>query len=248
VSTILLLLLAAAPEPQVEAQPLDTGRFMLTLERQAPATFDAAQAALLPAAKRLCGDRKIFFGAFKYPEQTEPPAVKPEPAGNSFQQELYCSSLPVSESAATAGPTDALQQAVLAATYGYLAAKDSNRWSDAYGMLSQRAKLGAPEPDWTGKAQEFHEQAGAVKARRVTEISWYRDPPEAPEPGVYVAADFSGAFTNVDFICGYLVWRLEADGSFRLAREEQNFLQRRRGAKLTQLDRAPLRAQMGCKD
>jgi hypothetical protein len=33
-----------------------------------------------------------------------------------------------------------------------------------------------------------------------------------------------------------------------LAREEQNFLDRRRGAKLAQLDRAPLRAQMGCKD
>ena len=153
-----------------------------------------------------------------------------------------------SASVAAQGPSEAQQQAVLKATYGYLAAKDSNRLSDAYAMLSPRAKLATPLPDWIAKSRDFNELAGAVRARRVTDISWYSDPPEAPEPGLYVAADLSGAFENVEFLCGYVVWKLDVDGSIRLVREEQNFLERRLGAKLALPDRASLRAQMGCKN
>ena len=250
-SAILVLLIAFAAQPQVEAEPLDANRHMLVMDTEARSTFQAAQAALVPTARRLCADRPFFLGAFKFAEQPEAPAAKPGVAETSFQQELYCSisqRLPGSAAAAASGPPEAQQQAVLKATYAYLAAKDSNRLSDAYAMLSRRAKLTAPEPDWMAKARAFNEQAGAVRARRVTEISWYSDPPEAPEPGLYVAADLSGAFENVEFVCGYVVWRLDTDGSFRLVREEQNFFERRRGAKLAQLDRAPLRAQMGCKD
>lgn len=137
---------------------------------------------------------------------------------------------------------------MLEATYGYLAAKDGNRLPEAYAMLSPRAKLATPEPDWIAQARDFNQQVGAVRARRITDISWYSDPPDAPEPGLYVAADLSGAFENAEFLCGYVVWRLESDGSLRLVREEQNFLERRRGVKLAPIDRAPLRAQMGCKD
>lgn len=250
-SAILVLLIALALEPQVEAEPLDASRHMLDMETEARAAFEAAQAALVPTARRLCADRTFFLGAFKFAEQPEAPAAKPGVAQASFQQELYCSSpeqLSESAAAAAPGPSEAQQQAVLKATYGYLAAKDSNRLSDAYAMLSRRAKLTTPEPDWIAKTRDFNEQAGAVRARRVTDISWYSDPPEAPEPGLYVAADLNGAFENVEFLCGYVVWRLDADGSFRLVREEQNFLERRRGAKLALLDRAPLRAQMGCKN
>ena len=250
-SAILVLLTALALEPQVAAEPLDASRHMLDMETEARNSFEAAQAALVPTARRLCADRTFFFGAFKFAEQPEAPAAKPGVAQASFQQELYCRNpKQLSESAAAAapGPSEAQQQAVLKATYGYLAAKDSNRLSDAYAMLSRRAKLTTPEPDWIAKTRDFNKQAGAVRARRITDISWYSNPPEAPELGLYVAADLNGVFENVEFLCGYVVWRLDAVGSFRLVRDEQNFLKRRRGAKLALLDRAPLRAQMGCKN
>ncbi len=250
VPAILVLLIALALGPQVKAEPLDPGRHLLEMETEARA-FGAAQAALAPTARRLCADRTFFLGAFKFAEQSEAPAAKPGVARASFQQELYCNSheqLSGSSIAAAAGPSEAQQQAVLKATYFYLAAKDSNRLSDAYAMLSPRAKLTTAESEWIAKARDFNAHAGPVRARRVTDISWYSDPPEAPEPGLYVAADLNGAFDNLEFLCGYVVWRLDADGSFRLVREEQNFHERRRGAKLAPLDRAPLRAQMGCKD
>lgn len=250
-SAILLLLVALAPEPQVEAEPLDANRHMLAMKTEARMKFEAAQASLVPIARRLCANRSFFLGAFKFAEQPEGPGANPGVSQASFQQELYCRGPQrPSESAAAAapGPSQDQQQAVLKATYGYLAAKDSNRLSEAYAMLSRRAKRTTTEPDWIATTRDFNVRAGAVRARRVTDISWYNDPPDAPEPGLYVAADLSGAFENVEFLCGYIVWRLEPDGSFRLVREEQNFLERRRGAKLAPLDRAPLRAQMGCKD
>ena len=239
------LLVAMALEPQVESHPLDANRHMIEVKAKADATFEAAQAALVPTARRLCAGRTFFLGAFKFAEQPEAAAQA------SFQQELYCNrpvQLSKSADAAAPDPSEAQQQAVLKATYSYLAAKDSSRLANAYAMLSRRAKLTMPERDWIAMTRDFNQQAGAVRARRVTDISWYRDPPEAPEPGLYVAADLNGAFENVELLCGYVMWKLDSDGSFRLVREEQNFLERRRGANQAPLDRAPLRAQMGCKD
>ncbi len=250
-SDILILSIALALAPHVTAEPLDAGHHMLEIKTDARTTFGAAQAALVPTARRLCANRNFFLGAFKFAEQPEAPGAPPGTARASFQQELYCRSPEQHSGSAAAGapdPSEAQQHAVLKATYGYLAAKDSNRLSDAYAMLSRRAKRTTAESDWIAKARDFNQQAGAVTARRVTDISWYSDPPDAPEPGLYVAADLNGAFENVEFLCGYVVWRLDADGTFRLVREEQNFLERRRGAKLAPLDRAPLRAQMGCKN
>ena len=241
-----LLMIALALEPQVEAESLDSNRHMLQMKTDTRTTFKTAQAALIPTARRLCSNRSFFLGAFKFADQPEERGANPGAAQAGFQQELYCSS--PEQPSAVAAPSEAQQQAVLEVTYGYLAAKDSNRLPDAYAMLSRRAKVAMPEPDWTASARGFNQRAGAVTARRVTDLSWYSDPPDAPEPGLYVAADLNGAFENVEFLCGYVVWRLEADGRYRLVREEQNFLERRAGARLAALDRAPLRAQMGCKD
>lgn len=248
---VVLLLTALSPGPRVEAQRLDASRHMLAVQTEARAAFDSTQAMLVPTARRLCGDRPFFFGAFKFAGEAEAPAAKPGVAQGSFQLELHCSSperRPASAALTASAPSDTQQQAVLKATYGYLAAKDGNRLPDAYAMLSPGAKVTAAQSDWIATARDFNERAGAVRARRVTDISWYSNPPEAPEPGLYVAADLEGTFANVEFLCGYVVWRLDADGSLRLVREEQNFLERRPGAGVAALDRAPLRAQMGCKD
>lgn len=247
----LLLLFAISLGSRVEVQPLDANRHLLRIDMEARTGFAAAQAAIDLTATRLCADRTYFFGAFKFAEQSEAPGANSDAGRATFQQELHCSApeqRTEGGAAEAAGPSEAWQQAVLKATYGYLAAKDGGRLSDAYAMLSRRAKLTSPEPDWRRRARDFNDHAGAVSARRVTEISWYSDPPDAPEPGLYVAADFNGVFENVEFLCGYVVWRLDADGSFRLVREEQNFVERRRSGGVAQLDRAPLRARMGCND
>ena len=136
---------------------------------------------------------------------------------------------------------------MLAATYAYFAAKDSGRYSSAWQSLSERMKAMSPAAPWQSKAADFNRNAGPVRARRVTELTWYNNPPEAPEPGLYVAADYSADFERLEFVCGYVMWRLQSDGSSRLVREEQNMLDKETAKKVPSLDRAPLKAQMGCK-
>jgi hypothetical protein len=173
-----------------------------------------------------------------------------------FEQELICvddrhklSLLERAANVSALAPSRADQQAVLAASYRYFAAKDSGNYAAAHELLSERARTRFPLAEWARSAGEFNTQAGAVRGRRVVEITWYKDPEGAPEPGLYAAADFSADFERVEFVCGYLMWRVQPDGSFRLSREEQNMAPKRSsGRAIAQIDRDPLRSRMGCKD
>jgi hypothetical protein len=238
---LLLLLVAAAAEPTIE--PIAEGAFRISLDA-APAEIGPAQARLAPAAARACGDRAPVFGRFRYTGTAAPLAL---------EQELLClpgAAAPV-PAAAKADPDwqpDAVLQArLLAASYAYFAAKDAARYADAYRQLTPRLQASSPAADWTRIATEFNAEAGPVRGRRIVEISWYNHPADAPEPGIYVAADYSAEFDKLEFVCGYLMWRLQPDGSFRLAREEQNLVHKR-GKPMAPIDRDPLRARLGCKD
>jgi hypothetical protein len=151
--------------------------------------------------------------------------------------------------AAALAPSRADQQAALAASYGYFAAKDEGRFSEAHNLLTDRMRARFPLPLWSQAARSFNTEAGRHRGRRVVEITWYQDPEGAPEPGLYVAADFSADFEKAEFVCGYLMWQIQPDGSFRLVREEQNMAPKRAsGRAIAQIDRDPLRTRMGCKD
>jgi hypothetical protein len=115
-------------------------------------------------------------------------------------------------------------------------------------MLAPGMKQVSTAAEWQRNAAGFNKDAGAVRSRRVTEITWYNNPTDAPQPGLYVAADYSAEFENLDFVCGYVMWLLQPDGSFAVTREEQNLLRRESAKKVASIDRQPLRKQMGCKD
>ena len=240
---LLLAVLAppAAPPPDISIERLDDSAFRIDLTPVGTASIAALQAQLFPSARLACQARKPVFGRYRL-------------AGGSLQQELICADAvtgPDPEAATQDpqwAPTAADQRALLAVSYAYFAAKDAARYADAYGFLSERMKASAPPAEWQAGARDFNEAAGRALGRRVVEISWYANPADAPEPGLYVAADYSAEFETLEFVCGYVMWKLLPDGRFALVREEQN-LARRRGAKpMAEIDRKPLRARLGCKD
>ena len=251
---LLALILALQAAHQIESEPIDENHFRLSISGRFD-SVEAAQAALTPTARQLCGERPVSFGTFRFVE-TKPgnrPGAALSPVGLAVEQELLCRTpRPAVDAAAAQAPgwqpSEADQQAVLAATYAYFADRDRGRYPEAWSMLSDRMKQIAPIAEWQRGASDFNASAGAVRSRRVVEITWYNNPPDAPRPGVYAAADFSGEFDRLEFVCGYLMWQVQPDGSFRLAREEQNLLDKATAAKLASTDREPLRAQMGCKD
>jgi hypothetical protein len=237
---ILALLLAAQVAPKITSEAIEPDRYRLHVAGAAP-TIAAAQAALMPKARALCGGRAASFGSFRYSQR------------GALDQELLCGARKPAVTAATPPPPDWApspedQKAALAATYAFFGAMDRGDYSAAWSRLSEGMKASAPAAEWRRSAEAFNSRAGAVRARRVTEITWYNNPPDAPTPGLYVAADFSAGYEKLDFVCGYLMWRLQPDGSFVLTREEQNVVDKATAKRLASIDREPLRAQMGCKD
>jgi hypothetical protein len=244
---MLLFLAAQAALAGLSVERIDEHSFRMELA--------APQAGLQPAARLACQKRKPVFARYRIVSEVPPEGAKPaSPAGRSLEQQLLC--LETGRRAVPAAtrpdpqwqPTATDERALLAATYEYFTAKDAGRYAEAHGRLSDRMKAATPLAEWATGARLFNAEAGPALGRRVIEISWYNHPTDAPEPGIYVAADYSAEFERLEFVCGYVMWRLLPDGSFRLVREEQN-LARKRGPKpMASIDRDPMRVRLGCKD
>lgn len=145
-------------------------------------------------------------------------------------------------------PEDATAKAVTEQTYAYLAAKDGARYELAYDQIdaTMRAYL---KPDlYRAQAAQFNAEAGRAAERRVTRLTWYRDPADAPAPGIYVAADFRSRFANIDLHCGYVMWHQDKDGRFRIVREEQSFIDKGMARQMAPERVAQLPRQFGCVD
>ncbi len=244
----LLGLQALAAASGVNVERLDETSFLMSLPATPALAAGEAQARLQSSARLACQQRRPVLGRYRY--------LAEEGKSSSFEQELICidpaHKLEVAAAAASGGelePSRADQQAVLAASYGYFGAKDGGRYGEAHGLLTERMRGRFPLAEWTQAARTFNTEAGAPRGRRVVEITWYKNPEGAPEPGLYVAADFSADFDKAEFVCGYLMWQVQPDGGFRLVREEQNLAPKRpSGRAIAKIDRDPLRTRMGCKD
>lgn len=139
-----------------------------------------------------------------------------------------------------------LQKQIEQETNRYFAAKDSRAYDRAYAFAAPSMQSYLTADLFRETADRFNAEAGPVVARRVTRLSWYRDPIDAGEPGLYVAADFTAIFPNIELMCGYVMWRQLADGRFLIVREEQNFVDKPSAHKMAPEQRARLPEIFGC--
>ncbi|TVV70112.1 DUF4019 domain-containing protein [Sphingomonas solaris] len=153
---------------------------------------------------------------------------------------------PLPQQAGDAVPDAATQRAVLAASYGYFADKDAGRYPAAYGRFAASVRAYLTPGLYATEAANFNAAAGKVGERRIVVLDWAQDPPEAPAPGLYVSADFVARFANLRLHCGYLMWHREADGVFRIVREEQSFLDEQAASAMTPERLRTLPRKFGC--
>ncbi len=82
-----------------------------------------------------------------------------------------------------------------------------------------------PQPVFSQMLTAFNVKAGPVVERRITMLTWTKDPPGGPAPGVYAAFDLVSRFAKVDRHCGYLVlYQPPAGGPFRVARQQDVYM------------------------
>ena len=227
------------------------------LRIQVPNTSEVerAQTLLMPEAQRLCDGRTPYFGHYRWDgqERMDNQSGAREAVSLTLEQDISCGAPGPVPAQTAAAPDSAWQpspadvEAVLDRTNTYLAAKDSGRFRDAYDMLSPTNQAMATFETWSGQARAFNSEAGASRGRQLIRVTWYNDPPGAPVPGIYAAVDFNGDFAGLHFLCGYVVWLLQPDGSWQLVREEQNRASRADSPDMTAENIARIRAQY-CRD
>lgn len=145
-------------------------------------------------------------------------------------------------------PDEATQRAAFEQSQAYFRAKDGGQYDRAYALIAPSMQSYLKPDLYAAESARFNAEAGKAEERRVTRLTWYRDPPDAPAPGLYVAADFRSRFPNIYLHCGYLMWHQEADGRFRLVREEQSFIDKAMADRTPPEQREGLENKFGCVD
>lgn len=259
---MVLILLAAMPptlagdSAQVQAKQLAPGLFELTVTL--PNTNDPGygQQALWPVAKELCGAQAALFGKYEF-KATAPLAGAKQAASPSMLlvQEVHCGGTSMIDPpkvgftpAPRTPPTAKDEATIRSRTLDYLVAKDQGDFEAARAMLSSSLVAMMGEDTSLAPRAAFNASVGVPSERQVIRVTWYDDPAEAPGPGRYAAADYSATYPSTAFYCGYVVWLLQPDGSYRIVREEEGQMPPDALSKIKPDQMPDVRRQMGCRD
>jgi hypothetical protein len=99
--------------------------------------------------------------------------------------------------------------------------RDRDRMSEAYSMLTPANQQATPFEEWKQSQKTLLREYGADSARQVFRISWYPNPPSAPEPGLYIALDFASITLTGSYRCGYVVLQKNAADMMKVARTDE---------------------------
>lgn len=217
---------SAIAAPLVAERKLSDTTYELTVTVPGTTEVGDAQRLLLADAKRVCGAKPFHFGHYTFDSTKRLDEATPELPRLTLVQEVECET-------ASAGseqdgsyafvPTEADNDLVTRRTTEFLGQKDQGKLTAAYAQFSDAMKQSARFDSWSRSVQEFNEKAGGVQFRKITRVSWVKDPPDAP-PGHYAAVDYTGRFENVAFVCGYVAWFRDRTGALSIMREEENFI------------------------
>jgi hypothetical protein len=218
---------ASAAGVSVRQVQQNTYEFVLT--NPTPLSEKEAQARIAISAASICKDLTPVQGKYRFEahEKIGGGATSDEPY--RFVQEVSCvrgaraeasERRPTLQSAAEARQ---VQEEIGRKSEAYIRLIAAGRLDEAYAQVSA-ASTGVDEATWKSANRSFRETAGEPLRISIVKVTVYDNPAEAPEPGLYVAADFGNEFRNIPIHCGYLMWFRPAGGNFRITREETGFV------------------------
>ena len=259
--TTLLLVLATTPvtssDLTIDVTPRSENAFELKITSPRMMGEEEAQQTILAAAWKICGGRQPRLGKYNFSgserlrRESESPGTDEGQESFVFVQEVSCGEEPETKPE----PSRALSQeervfvegTVAALTNAYLVGQTTGDYLKSYDMLSEFIKSSASYGDWKKQREEFMDVAGPLQETEVWRITIYIDPSGAPEPGIYVAADYEMSFEKVPHKCGYLVWLEQEDRTFRITREETGYLDLATVSRLDESEVAGVKARIGCR-
>lgn len=241
----------AADSIEVRAKQLAPDRYELEMELPASVVPQQASAILLPVAEQLCAGRPAQLGRYRFEARAPLLSGAGSTATQTFTQQVACGAstevVHVTR-APKAPPTAQDEQAIRTDTLRYLAAKDRGDFDAAYTLVGSELAAMFANGEARASRARFNAAAGLPDHREVVRLTWYDDPAGAPLPGRYVAADYRGDYPHAGFYCGYVVWHLQPEGSFRIVREEEGQMPDEVAKSFGPEQLAAARAQVQCRD
>jgi Protein of unknown function (DUF4019) len=216
---------------EISARALKQGGYELTLTNTSPLDERAARALIAQAAASICGSLTPVFGKYKF-ESREPlgtGATPREGATFRFVQQVFCDGVSspgrAPPQSTTISPEEErhVRDEIREATDRYFHLLDKGDIEQAYALVDKTV-IGEDKATWLAERRSFRTAAGRLKSISIVKVTVYNNPPEAPTPGLYVAADFQNAYQSAPYECGYLMWFRTAAGTFSITRVESGFV------------------------
>lgn len=240
---VALLLIGVAAPPAITAVPTGERTWRLTIT-VAGEDVEAAQAQLLPRAVAVCRGLAPVPGKFSY---TATKAVDGAvPASMTLVQEIGCgTTAPISRPVDRAIVAPAADPAAAGLIFAqrYLDARERGDGAAITALVDADA-MNLPGI-LAGLAAERTTLGDPVAPRKV-KVTVYRDPPDAPGPGIYIAVDYVMAYRNAPSVCGYVIVREPPGEAMRITREERATIDAKTAATMAPDTLAALREEFRC--
>ena len=213
---------------EISVRQVGQGHFELVLTNTSVMDERVAREYVVQAATQVCNELSPTLGKYRFEsrEGLGNGTLAREPATYRFIQEVTCSLGSERSTAPRAATRFTLEEKrdaeaeVKKMTEEYFRALNERDFDAAYSQTDPAA-IASDKATWVRDKQAFHALAGDLTSLSVVKITVYDNPPEAPEPGLYIATDFQNSYKNVPYECGYLVWfRPTRDSPFRVTRSE----------------------------
>lgn len=245
-------LAAAAQSANVQVEQTGERQYRLHVDFPGQVEPTQAQAMLAGVASQLCEGTNFGWGHYRF--SSKAPLTGSSNAGQTrFEQDLDCdvgSATKVRPGTPAPGTpaTDAERRDVASRTEDYLARKDSGDFASADAMFDADVLAQVDRAKWRDERRAFNAKSGAPISREVVGVTFYDDPPDAPRLGRYAAVDYRARYKDRAFYCGYVVWVRQADGNYRLIREDETIVTDENAAGLDAQAMAALKQRPGCRE
>ena len=234
--TLALCLIACAglAETTFKVQSSADGSHQIVLNSDEVSDVNAAQVLIAERASELCGDQFVVLGEYEF-SKTEALNAEDdqEPVTFELDQELTCEDEPVEQPIAQNNansvfvPDNQLKQQAQNAFDTYKGLLNKKKYKTAYDMLTAGNQKISPYKRWKKDKQAFRKSAGGAGEFVDSKLTWYKDPPDAAGPGIYVAFDFNCVFPKLERCSGVLIFHQSESGEFKVIREETNMMDKK---------------------
>jgi hypothetical protein len=218
----------------VSVEKLPDRNYRVTLTSTKALDPGDAQSLLWPTAVSLCEGYQPKFGYYRF-ESTEPiTGSSSTSAAETFElvQDVECvsvSSDAEAEADIKSFLTDshdrsAIETRVRALSETYFTEIFGGKYEEAYARKSESVRSFTTFDEWVAQMDRLRDEAGDIDDLNIHTITIDDNPPDAPEPGLYVAADYQNGFARAPYHCGYLMWFRSEGIDFELIREESGLI------------------------